>query len=199
MEKHEKNGLSIASLVLGIIGIAFSFIPIINNAAFVFGVIGIVFGIIALIKKAGKGKAIAGLILGILTIIITIALQNSWSSALDEVSNEFDKMAGGKTEEVLKKDIDVTLGKFEVKKDEFGLENTKLKVTLKNKSNKTQNFSVKVEAKDQNGKRIATDDAYFDTVANGQTVTADIFEFVESEKVALLQNATFEIIEASAY
>ena len=43
MEK-QKKGLAIAALVLGIIGLALSFLPIINNAAFIFGVIGLVLG-----------------------------------------------------------------------------------------------------------------------------------------------------------
>ena len=44
MEK-QKKGLAIAALVLGIIGLALSFLPIINNAAFIFGVIGLVLGV----------------------------------------------------------------------------------------------------------------------------------------------------------
>lgn len=50
MEK-QKKGLAIAALVLGIIGLALSFLPIINNAAFIFGVIGLVLGIVALFRK----------------------------------------------------------------------------------------------------------------------------------------------------
>jgi len=174
MEEKKSGGLAVASLVLGIIGIVLSFIPVINNVAFFLGVLALIFAIISLIKKAKKGMAIAGLVLGILAIVITLLVQQSVSDAIDDLSDDFDKMSGSKTEEVLKNDADVTLGKFEVKTDEYGYSETKLVVTLTNKTSKTQNFSVKVEAKDKNGSRIEIDDAYFDTVAAGQTKSRNL-------------------------
>ena len=52
MNENQKSELAAASLVLGIIGLIFSIIPIINNAAFVMGLIGLVLGIIGLVKAA---------------------------------------------------------------------------------------------------------------------------------------------------
>lgn len=46
--ENNKSGLSVAAMVLGIIGIALSFIPIINNAAFVLGILAFIFGLICL-------------------------------------------------------------------------------------------------------------------------------------------------------
>lgn len=199
MEEKKKSSLATAGLVLGIIAICTSFIPIVNNASFFLGILSIIFGIISLIKKKSLGKAIAALVLGILSIVITLAMQDSFGKAIDEASKDLDKVTGNNTEEVLKNDADVSLGKFETKKDKYGLEDTKLTVTLTNKTSTTKTFSVKVEAKDSNGSRIETDDAYFDTVAAGQTVKEDIFNLVDSEKVKKLKKATFEIIEVSAY
>ena len=199
MENNKKSGLATAGLVLGIIAICTSFIPIINNISFFIGIIAVIFGIISLVKKKGSGKAIAALILGTFAIIITLVIQDSFNKAIDDASKDFDKATGNNTEEVLKNDADVKLGKFKIKKDEYGIEDTKLTVTLTNKTSQTKSFSVKVEAKDSNGVRIDTDDAYFDTVAPGQTVTSDIFNLVETEKAKKLETASFQIIETSSY
>lgn len=199
MENNKKSGLATAGLVLGIIAICTSFIPIINNISFFIGIIAVIFGIISLVKKKGSGKAIAALILGIFAIIITLVIQDSFNKAIDDASKDFDKATGNNTEEVLKNDADVKLGNFKIKKDEYGIEDTKLTVTLTNKTSQTKSFSVKVEAKDSNGVRIDTDDAYFDTVAPGQTVTSDIFNLVETEKAKKLETANFQIIETSSY
>ena len=90
MEK-QKKGLAIAALVLGIIGLALSFLPIINNAAFIFGVIGLVLGIVALFRKNQKVLTIIAIVMNVLAMGITLALQNSWSKALDDASKEIDK------------------------------------------------------------------------------------------------------------
>ncbi|MDO5845837.1 MAG: hypothetical protein Q4Q04_02825 [Methanocorpusculum sp.] len=64
---EEKNGLSIASLVLGIIGLLLSCVPIIGPAA---AILAIIFGGISLHNKEGsEGMSIAGLVLGILALL----------------------------------------------------------------------------------------------------------------------------------
>lgn len=66
---ESKKGLSIASLVVGIVGILFSC----SFIGFILGILAIIFGGICLNKKQGvRGMALAGLILGIVTIVLTI-------------------------------------------------------------------------------------------------------------------------------
>ena len=197
--KVKKSGLATASLVLGIIGVVLSFIPIINNIAFVLGILAFVFGLITLIKKISKGKSIAGLILGILAIIITLAMQSTVSDAIDEASNELDKATGSSTEEVLKNDVNVNLGKFIATEDEYGLTDTKLIVKVKNITDENKSYSIHVEAVDSNGKRIDDDYVYADNLAAGQTQDFEIFNLIESEKVDAMKNATFKIVEVSVY
>jgi len=55
-----KKGFSIASLVLGLVGIIVAAIPC--------GILAIIFGISGM-KKAGRGMAIAGLVLGIIDVV----------------------------------------------------------------------------------------------------------------------------------
>lgn len=195
----KKSGLSTASLVLGIIGICLSFIPIINNVAFVLGILSIIFGIVTLVKKTGKGKSIAGLVLGIFAIIITLAMQNAFSSAIDDIDKDLDKATGDATEEVLNKEVDVKLGKFTVSKDELGIEQTKLTVTVKNLTKEKKSFSIHIEAVDENGKRIEDEYVYADDLNAGQNQNFDIFTLVTSDKISTMKKATFKIVDASAY
>ncbi len=197
-QETTSSGLATASLVLSIIGICLSFIPIINNVSFFLGIIAIIFAIIELIKKVGKGKAIAGLIIGILAIVITMNLQSTWSKALNETTKNLSKASGSSTDEILKDDLDVTIGNFEMTKETYST-TTSLPVTLKNKSSSSQSFNVQIEAIDSNGTRILTDNVYASNLSANQTQNFKAFQFVESDKLNELKNATFRIVEISMY
>ena len=66
-----RNGLAVASLVLGIISIPMCFL-------FIPGLLAVVFGIVALSQiggnpgQAGRGQAIAGLVLGIISLLFIV-------------------------------------------------------------------------------------------------------------------------------
>lgn len=199
MEEKKKNGLATVGLVLGIIGVCTSFIPIINNIAFVLGLIGAIFGIIALTKKTNKGQAIAGIILCILAAVITVNSQKALSDSLNEVSDTLDKATGSSTEEVLKNDVNVELGEFEVIKDSYGLTDTKLTVRVTNKTSEKKSFNLHIEAVDASGARINEDYVFANDLASGQSQSFDIFTLVTSDKIEAMQNATFKIVEASVY
>lgn len=91
------SGLGVSALVLGIISIVFSFVPIINNLCLVLGVLAIIFSGCSFRatgkngKKRGRGMVIAGLILGILSIVITLAMQASFSASLDKATESMNK------------------------------------------------------------------------------------------------------------
>lgn len=193
-----KSSLCTAGLVLGIIGICTSVIPIINNLSFIMGVLAVIFGF-ASIKKAGKGKMIATIILGILAIAITFNAQKTVSDSLDALSEDLDTASGGKTEQVLADYVDVSLGKFEVTTGEYGLNETKMTVKVTNKTNETKSFNIQIEAVDANGNRINQDYVYANNLTAGQSQDFDIFQFVSSDQIKVMQNATFNIVEASAY
>lgn len=206
METTKKSGLSTAGLVLGIVGICTSFIPIINNLSFIMGILALIFGIISLIKGAGKGKNISAIILAILTIIITINMQKAFSETLDTMSNSFndfsssmDSMTGNKTEELLKKDVEVILGDFQASKDNYGYTNTKLNVKVTNKTSATKSFSIQIEAVDSDGSRITNDYVYANNLNAGQSQNFEIFTYVSSDKLETMKKATFNIVEVSMY
>ena len=141
----------------------------------------------------------ATVILGILAIIITLSAQKTVSDSLDALSEDLDTASGENTEQVLANDVDVALGDFEATTDEDGLTDTKLTVKVTNKTNETKSFTIQVEAVDANGNRINQDYVYANNLTAGQSQDFDIFQFVSSDEVKAMQNATFNIVEASAY
>lgn len=91
-QNQGNSGVAIAGMVLGIVGIATSFMPIINNISFFIGLVGLVLGIVGLVginkgKKKGRGFAIAAIVLNVLTAIVVLASQAFYSSVLDSVSD----------------------------------------------------------------------------------------------------------------
>ena len=77
---EEKKGLSIASMILGIVGLLAWCIPLLG---FPVCITGLILGIIG-IKKGGKGMAIAGIILCSITLLLTLG--NSILGAILAVS-----------------------------------------------------------------------------------------------------------------
>lgn len=199
MEETKKTGFATAGLVLGIIGVCTSFIPIVNNISFILGILAVIFGIVALVKKGSKGKIIASIILGILAIVITLNSQKALSDSIDAVSKELDKSTGNNTEEVLKNDLAVSLGTLEIKKDKYGMTDTKLVVKVKNKTSETKSFNIQVEAVGQDGSRIDQDYVYGNSLGAGQSQNFEIFTYIPSDKLETMKNATFKIVEASIY
>lgn len=67
-QANQSNGMAIAALICGILGIVGSFIPVVQYFTFVLAILGIVFGVKA--RKAAsedkRGLATAGLVLGII-------------------------------------------------------------------------------------------------------------------------------------
>ena len=61
---NESKGMAIASMVLGILGLVFWCVPILN---LILAVLALIFGIVVMHEKsAGKGMGIAGFVCGIL-------------------------------------------------------------------------------------------------------------------------------------
>lgn len=86
------SGLAVTGLVLGIVAIATSFMPIINNVSFFIAIVGLILAIVGLVginkgKKKGKGMAIAGLVLNVIAFVVVLASQAFYSSVLDSAAD----------------------------------------------------------------------------------------------------------------
>ena len=95
--------MGIASLVLGIVGLVFSFIPCLGTYGIFLTIPGIVFGAIGIAKAAknngaGKGLAIAGLVCSIIGSVIAgyqwyvlHKASSGLSEAIEDISKEIQK------------------------------------------------------------------------------------------------------------
>jgi hypothetical protein len=194
---HEKSGLATAALVLGIIGVVLSFIPIINNAAFVLGGLALIFAIIALAKKRSVAVAIVSLVLAVAAMGITLAMQKAAGDALDAVSNSLNDASGDNTEDILKNDVQVDLGDFTVTTGDFGVQSSKLEVTVLNKLSDQHSYSIQIEAVGADGARIMDDTVYANNLGANQSQKFEAFTLATSDKYEVLKTATFKIVSVS--
>ena len=91
--KDEKKVLGILAIVFGGIALAGSWVPILNNVSFFIAIAALILGVIALIvnRKNKKVLAVVGTCLSIASIIIVLATQSMYSSALDNASKAIDE------------------------------------------------------------------------------------------------------------
>ncbi len=199
-----RQGPAITSLVLGIIAAVFCLIPIVGMISLLLAPIGFVFGAVgwrgaAQGRRTGKGKAIAGVVLAVVSFLGAIASTVALATAVESVNQDLDRALGNATERVLAEDLGVQIGRYTSEDLGFGVSDGSLSVTLTNKSGAPQSFDVKVEALTPAGTRIATDTAYVSDLGAGQSDEVELFEFVSGKDAAQLEDATFRVIEASAY
>jgi hypothetical protein len=90
------SGLAIASMVLGIIALLFSWVPIINNLAAVCAVVGLGLGIPAILRArrgthGGTGLAITGLVTSVVALVLVVVTQVLFVKAIDEVQQTLEE------------------------------------------------------------------------------------------------------------
>jgi hypothetical protein len=96
--QQASNGLGTAGFVLGLIGLLFSFIPVIGVVAWPLVILGIVFSAVGM-GKASKGRAtnkglsIAGLVLSIVGLIICVVWAVAFKDAADDLEEEANREA----------------------------------------------------------------------------------------------------------
>lgn len=99
--EDEKKVLGILAIVFGGIALVGSWVPILNNVSFFIAIVALILGVIALIvnRKNKKVLAIVGTCLSIASIIIVLATQSMYSSALDNASKAIDETSSSTTEQ----------------------------------------------------------------------------------------------------
>lgn len=204
--KKPVSGLAVAGLVLGIVALATSFLPIINNISFFIALVGIVLSIIGIVgirkgKNSGMGMGVAGLVLSIVACVAVLGSQAFYTasidSAVDEANQQLNKMTGDATEEILGTEVDVALGEFQISKDSYGFVTSKLPVTVTNLLDEKATFTVTVEAVDASGSRLDDYTVYVNDLGAGQTTTLDAFTYVTSDDYEAMKSASFNIVSVS--
>jgi hypothetical protein len=92
--RADRNSLGKASFIIGVIGLVFSFIPIIGFVSWLLGPLAILFGLIAL-RKQNRSLAIAGCITGAIALFICV----SWLNATKAVGTAMSADTFNKTGE----------------------------------------------------------------------------------------------------
>lgn len=141
-------------------------------------------------KSAGKG-ALAGVITSVVLSVVFVALYIFGIGFL--IFSEFDN----DTDEILAKYADVTMGEF-VYVEENPL-NSSLSVTVKNKSKGTKDFDITIEAVNEDGIRLDTDEVYVESLKSGQTAKLKAFEDLTSGEAEDFKGADFKIVEIYMY
>lgn len=91
---------AIIALVLGVMGVALSFIPIVNNFAAILGVVGVPLAVVGLVgtlrgRRRGKALAIVAAVLSVLAIVITLAMQAAFVKAIDDATSGSSTSSSG--------------------------------------------------------------------------------------------------------
>ena len=205
-EKTErKSGIAISGFIIAILAILGSAIPIFNNVSFFFAIVSLVLGVIGLIaikrnKRVGQGLAIATIILSVLTFVVVLVTQSFYGKVAEDVGNSVSESVndfdGTNTDKLLETSVDVTIGEFTATNDGY-VDSTELPVTIKNKATEKASYTIKIEAVDADGARIADSTLYVTDLNSGQSMSEKAFTFVESDKIEALKAATFKILEVS--
>jgi hypothetical protein len=99
----QSNGLAIAALITGIIGMILALIPVIGFLSWILSPLATILGFIALRNPVSKGASIGGIVTGIIGILICIAWALLFGAAvaagaesaggLEEFGQELEKAA----------------------------------------------------------------------------------------------------------
>ena|GEM_PF-3572561 len=155
-----RNGLGIAALVLGLVGLLFGLIPLTGFVAIVLGVIGLVLGLVGLgrVRKHiatnrvlswfGVGTSLAAVVLGIVGLVI---LSNAVDDAVDEIDAALaDEAANDRPSEVAEgvgftHDIWKVQDDWHLTSDQFGSSIGHLKAELVGRSADTPMLTFDVK------------------------------------------------------
>jgi hypothetical protein len=85
---QNSSGLAIASIILGIVGLALAWVPIVNYIAMVLGLIALVLGGVG-IFKSHRMMSIAGAVLGLVAIVASLAVYAAFVNSLNSASGTY--------------------------------------------------------------------------------------------------------------
>ena len=208
MEK-KNTGLSIASLVLGIIALISSVIPYVNVISYLLGLLAIIFAIVTFVnKKAKKGLAIAGLIISliaitaatIMNVYVTKIIVDKVKENPELFENVVDDDYEYKTsEEILKTDVKITFGKFSSTTSQYGYTTSELPVTVKNIAKTAKTYSFSIEAYDSNGELITSDFISTKELKPGEKEEIKAFKYVLKDDLEKMKTAKIKVKNAYAF
>jgi hypothetical protein len=204
---ESKSVSTIVGLIIAIIALLLSAVPIINNFAFILALISLVLGIIGIRSakknnRSSKKMAVVVVILSLLSGAIVLLSQTFYGNAINnagkEVQQSIDKSSGNKTEDLLGREVDVTIGDLKIVKEDFN-SSSSLPVKVTNKNKDAKSYSIQIEAVDAAGTRIEDDTIYVNNLGSNQSQNFEAFKYVSTEKYDVLKSAKFKVSSISQY
>lgn len=98
--------------------------------------------------------------------------------------------------DALNADVEISFGEFTITEGRW-LNDTELKVKIKNKSDTSHKFHFTVEAQDENGDKIDDDYIYTKTLSAGEETEEKAFEYVYSKDEEKMKTAKFVVKKLS--
>ncbi|MDI3408156.1 DUF4190 domain-containing protein [Streptomyces cavernicola] len=159
------NGLAVAGLVLGIIGLVVSLIPVLNVVVWPLAILAVIFGGVGLARSSkvgkGKGAAITGLVTGILSVIMFFVINAAFVGAVDEAAKNIDKdiqreQQSQEADNRRAADKDVEITSCAVKDTEFGGQELDVSLKVTNNGDDRASYFIEGEVTDQDGNQVTT-------------------------------------------
>lgn len=209
-EKPKKKGMSIFELfaaVLALAALILCFTPL-KNAGFVVGIIGLILAVIGIFTSHSRIVGIISAAVCVIAVSVSVVTQVQDRKQLDEglqtakKTNEIQADEdGSNTDQILNKELDVTLGEWSDTVDEAGNHTTQLPVTVTSKDSATVSatYSIHLEAVDGDGNILSEDTIMIANLGKGQSQSFTSFQHPDEAVRDALSSATFKIADISKY
>jgi hypothetical protein len=196
---------SMSALVLGASALVLAWWPILKYIGLVFAMIAVVmatrelsrFDPAARIRMKGEAAhaerwARTGRTLALVAVAVVIG-NSLWG--LKTAHDDKVKASGGGTAQVLD-DAKVDFGLFTTGYNGVGQPIRSLPVTVKNRSGSTHSFDIQIEALNDKGQRVASDELLEQAMSPGETRDQALFQFVDDPTTNSLKTAHFRVAKA---
>jgi hypothetical protein len=187
--KHAHH-LILIGLVVGALALMLGLIPDLNSFGAWLAIMAMAAGLLGYLQKAG-GRTRQLLLLSVVALAVcvtSVSIQNGLRQ--NQIDNTIDRKEGRATQELLKKDVDVTIG---------GYGDDGLSVTLYNRNSATKSYSIVLLAKDADGNAIIEQTITFGVLDPNETKEYKVFSTASNILKEKLKTATFEVTTVSQY
>ncbi len=209
-ETPKKKGMSIFELfaaVLALAALILCFTPL-KNAGFVIGIIGLILAVIGIFTSHSRIVGIISAAVCVIAVGVSVVTQVQNGNTLDEglkTAKKTDEIRadedGTNTDQILEKELDVTLGEWSDTADDAGNHTTQLPVTVTSKDSATASatYSIHLEAVDGDGNVLSEDTIMIANLGKGQSQSFTSFQHPDEAVRDALASATFKIADISKY
>lgn len=207
-KKRREFRLDKSAAWMGGIALGCAVVPMLRWAAIGFGTAALLMGVTSLGTPKRKGvrrdTAWIAIALSILAAFGMVASETVFSAVGSKPvpvvhSAPSEVVAALTTEQVLKSQAQVVIGKVYSELEGSGIKQTSLAVTVTNISGKMLSLDLEFAALDKGGKEITRDIAFVPSLEAGKTASVRVFNILGNEMAQKMSNGSFKVVKASSY